>query len=59
MSLGLIVKTGRILTARLLMGEPIDGITHCAIGDGGLHYQRQQAHVDRSLLELADRGVCV
>jgi len=34
MSLGLIVKTGRILTARLLMGEPIDGITHCAIGDG-------------------------
>lgn len=34
MSLGLIVKTGRILTARLLMGDPIEGITHCAIGDG-------------------------
>jgi len=28
MSLGLIVKTGRILTARLLMGDPIEGITH-------------------------------
>ena len=27
MSLGLIVKTGRILTARLLMGDPIVGIT--------------------------------
>jgi len=26
MSLGLIVKTGRILTARLLMGDPIEGI---------------------------------
>ncbi len=34
MSLGLIVKTGRILTARLLMGDPIEGLTHCAIGDG-------------------------
>jgi len=34
MSLGLIVKTGRILTAKLLMGDPIEGITHCAIGDG-------------------------
>lgn len=34
MSLGLITKSGRILTAKLLMGEPIDGITHCAIGDG-------------------------
>jgi len=34
MSLELIVKTGCILTARLLMGEPIDGITHCVIGDG-------------------------
>ena len=36
MSLGLIVKTGRILTARLLMGDPIEGITHCAIGEGDL-----------------------
>ena len=34
MSLGLITKSGRILTAHLLMGDPIDGITHCAIGDG-------------------------
>ena len=34
MSLGLIVKTGRILTARLLMGDPIEGITNCAIGEG-------------------------
>ncbi len=30
MSLGLIVKSGRILTAKLLLGEPVEGITHCA-----------------------------
>ncbi len=34
MSLGLITRSGRVLTARLLKGDPIDGITHCAIGDG-------------------------
>lgn len=34
MALGLIVKTGRILTAKLLLGESVEGITHCAIGDG-------------------------
>ena len=34
MSLGMIVNSGRILTAKLLLGESIDGITHCAIGDG-------------------------
>lgn len=34
MAQGLIVKTGRILTAKLLKGEQIEGITHCAIGDG-------------------------
>ncbi len=34
MSLGLIVNTGRILTARLLLGLGGDGISHCAIGDG-------------------------
>lgn len=34
MSLGLITAAGRILTARLLKGDPIEGITHCAIGDG-------------------------
>lgn len=34
MSLGLIVTSGRILTARLLLGDPVEGITHCAIGDG-------------------------
>ncbi len=34
MSLGLITRCGRVLTARLLKGDPIDGITHCAIGDG-------------------------
>ena len=42
MSLGLIVKTGRILTARLLMGDPIDGITHCAIGDGDASFTDPQ-----------------
>jgi hypothetical protein len=34
MALGLIVNTGRILTAKLLMGQDIEGLTHCAIGDG-------------------------
>ena len=34
MSQGLIVKSGRILTAKLLLGEPVEGITHCAIGEG-------------------------
>ncbi len=34
MSLGLITAAGRVLTARLLKGDPIEGITHCAIGDG-------------------------
>jgi len=34
MALGLIVKPGRILTAKLLLGEAVEGITHCAIGDG-------------------------
>ena len=32
MSLGVIVKSGRVLTAKLLLGEL--GITHCAIGEG-------------------------
>lgn len=34
MPLGLITTSGRILTARLLLGDPIEGLTHCAIGDG-------------------------
>lgn len=34
MSLGVITKSGRVLTARLLLGDSVDGITHCAIGDG-------------------------
>ena len=34
MSLGLIVKSGRILTAKLLLGQAAEGITHCAIGEG-------------------------
>lgn len=34
MALGLIVRPGRILTAKLLLGEAVEGITHCAIGDG-------------------------
>lgn len=34
MALGLIVNAGRILTAKLLMGQDVEGITHCAIGDG-------------------------
>ncbi len=34
MALGLIVKSGRVLTAKLLIGQAVEGITHCAIGDG-------------------------
>ena len=34
MALGLIVNAGRILTAKLLMGQDVEGLTHCAIGDG-------------------------
>lgn len=34
MSLGLIVRSGRILTAKLLLGQTAEGITHCAIGEG-------------------------
>ena len=34
MARGLITRAGRVLTARLLFGESIEGITHCAIGDG-------------------------
>jgi hypothetical protein len=34
MALGLIVQIGRILTAKLLLGQAMDGITHRAIGDG-------------------------
>ena len=34
MSLGLIVRSGRILTAKLLLGVAAEGITHCAIGEG-------------------------
>ncbi|MCE5322359.1 hypothetical protein LLG46_03470 [bacterium] len=38
MSLGLITASGRVLTAKLLMGDSIDGITHCAIGDGDVTF---------------------
>lgn len=34
MPLGLVVHSGRILTAKLLLGLSGEGITHCAIGDG-------------------------
>ena len=34
MALGLIVNSGRVLTAKLLMGHDVEGISHCAIGDG-------------------------
>jgi hypothetical protein len=42
MALGLIVKTGRILTAKLLLGQAVDGITHCAIGDGDASFSDPQ-----------------
>ena len=42
MALGLIVKTGRILTAKLLLGQAVDGITHCAIGDGDASFTDPQ-----------------
>lgn len=50
MALGLIVKTGRILTAKLLLGQAVDGITHCAIGDGDASFtdpQRDLPPIDR------------
>jgi hypothetical protein len=34
MAQGVITRAGRILTARLLLGEPIEGLSHCALGDG-------------------------
>ena len=34
MTSGVITQAGRVLTARLLLGEPITGITHCALGSG-------------------------
>ena len=34
MSLGVITNSGRVLMARMLLGHKLDGITHCAIGDG-------------------------
>lgn len=38
MALGLIVRPGRILTAKLLLGQAVEGITHCAIGDGDVTF---------------------
>jgi len=34
MPAGVITDSGRILMSRLLKGDGIEGITHCAIGDG-------------------------
>ena len=34
MSLGLVTDSGRTLVAQLMLGAPLDGITHCALGDG-------------------------
>jgi hypothetical protein len=34
MGLGIITDSGRILMARMLLGAGLEGITHCAIGDG-------------------------
>lgn len=31
---GIITNMGRIFVAQLLLGEPLEGITHCALGDG-------------------------
>ena len=42
MALGLKVKSGRILTAKLLLGHTVDGITHCAIGDGDATFSDPQ-----------------
>ncbi len=42
MALGLIVRPGRILTAKLLLGEAVEGITHCAIGDGDSTFSDSQ-----------------
>ena len=34
MALGIITDSGRILMARMLLGQKLEGITHCAVGDG-------------------------
>ena len=34
MASGIITNSGRILMARMLLGTRLEGITHCAIGDG-------------------------
>jgi hypothetical protein len=34
MGQGVITRAGRVLTARLLLGEQVEGITHCALGEG-------------------------
>ena len=63
MSLGLIVKTGRILTARLLMGEPIEGITHCAIGEGDATFtdplNPPAPEIDQTALENEANGITI
>lgn len=53
MSLGLITRSGRVLTARLLKGDPIDGITHCAIGDGDDTFTDSMNPPDVSVDQLA------
>ena len=47
MALGLIVNSGRVLTAKLLLGQAMEGLSHCAIGDGDDTFTDQigRAHV--------------
>jgi hypothetical protein len=58
MSLGLIVKSGRILTAKLLLGQTIDGITHCAIGDGDESFTDPQNPPAPDLDQMGLRHEC-
>lgn len=53
MARGIITRSGRILTARLLFGETLEGITHCAIGDGDATFLNPQFPPDASMEQTA------
>ena len=42
MTSGVITRSGRVLMARLLLGEPVTGITHCALGSGDANFTDPQ-----------------
>ena len=63
MALGLIVKTGRILTAKLLLGQAVDGITHLSLIHICLSpFDRFRLRVEKEILlpeAVAQRGLAM